>query len=122
MAADALKQVILSTDYMERNVLVFTEYHVEFDDERGTYKFFVPGGNMLSDKFKPESYYEYVLSTNVIDYEDEPVEEERYKFVINKQGKHDGRAANIFKDAKDGMIPNNMSMVIDKIKQYKKWS
>jgi len=118
LAADALKNVIEAPDKLgKKNLVVVTEYHAKYDPEEDIYRIYVPAGNMLSEKIKPESYYDYILHTHVLDYDAEQDDTKRFKFVITKRGRYDGRMANLFQgDAKGGMIPNDMQLVLDKVR------
>jgi hypothetical protein len=118
LAADALTNVILSINHLRDDLLVFTEYHVQYNEDDEVYDIYVPAGNMLRDKFKPKSYYDIVLHSYVIPYEEDSNEEERFKFIVVRKNKYDGRSANLFKgEQEDGMIPNNMEHVIERIRK-----
>lgn len=119
LAADSLNNVLLSADELKRKeLIVVTEYHAVYDGNENIYRIFVPAGNMLSDKFKPESYYDYVIHTHVVNYDEEQDDTKRFKFVITKKDRYDGRMANLFSDIQvDGMIPNDIQQVIDRVRK-----
>lgn len=118
LAADSLEQILLAPDNLSRDdLIVVTEYHAKYDEDLDIYRVFVPAGNMLSEKIQPESYYDYILHTHVLDWDDEKDDSKRYKFVITKKQRYDGRLANLFPEADEGMIPNNMQEVIDRVKK-----
>lgn len=117
MAADTLANVILSSDDIREDMLDITEYHVDYDESLGVFRFNVPFGKMLSEKFQPESYYDLVLYTKVLPHETEPDETKRFKFITVKRDAMDGRSMGLFADISvEGMIPNDMGLVIDRIK------
>jgi hypothetical protein len=115
LAADALNRFFLSIDELREDLVVITEFHTEYDEIDGTYKIFVPGGKMLTEKFLPDSYYDVLLYTHVLDDEDSIKEEDRYKFVTKRTGKYNARCAGLFTEA---MIPNNIDIVIEKVRNY----
>lgn len=119
LAADSLNNVFKSIGGLRGDLLVFTEFHTQMGDE-GFYKIFLPAGKMLSDKFLPESYFDIMLCTTVLPYSETIDDEaERYKFIVNKQEPYDARSANLFGDlANKGMIPNNMDIVLERIRKY----
>ncbi len=119
LAADSLHNVLIAPDKLKRkDIIVLTEYHDKYDPDRDSYRIFVPAGNMLSDKIKPETYYDYFLCTHVLNYDEERDDTKRFKFVITKKDRYDGRMAGLFNDvAKDGMIPNDIQLVIDRIRK-----
>jgi len=119
LAADTLRSVILASDNLREDLLDFTEFHSEYNGQLDTYELFVPAGNMLKDKFKPMSYYDIMLCSYVTPFEDEKDETKRFKFIVVNTGRHSGRGMNLFADIqKDGMIPNNMSLVVERLVKY----
>jgi nicotinamide riboside kinase len=120
LAADSLNQLLLSVDLLQRReLIVVIEFHSAYSSEDDIYKIFVPAGKMLTEKFMPESYFDFVVHTSVIPWEDEKEEENRFKFVVVKKQRYDGRMANIFKyTAIDGTIPNNMETLLQSLRQY----
>lgn len=115
LAGDALNNFFLSIDDLREDLLVITEFHTEYDEVDGVYKIFVPGGKMLNDKFLADSYYDVLLYTCVLDDADGIKEEDRYKFVTKRTDKYNARCAGLFDEA---MIPNNIQVVIDKVRKY----
>lgn len=119
LAADVLRNVILSSDELRDDILDFTEFHMILDKDLELLEVYTPAGNMLVEKFKPETYFDLFLPTYIVPYEQEKNEENRFKFVINQQGIYPGRSINLFSDiAVNGMIPNDMSIVIPRIREY----
>lgn len=119
LAADALGNIITSSDNLERkDLLVITEYHAEYDDNFGVFRFYVPAGKMLSEKFKPESYYDICLCSHIEDWDKGYDEKDRYKFVVVRRDRFDGRGANLFADIQqEGMISNDMQLVLDRVRK-----
>lgn len=119
LAADSLDNIILAADKLRDDLLVYTEYHAQYNEEEDIYKVFVPAGKMLNDKFLPKSYYDVCLHTEILPYEEEPEDKFRYKFVVKNLGRKDGRSMNIFDDIEEnGMIPNNIELVDNRIREY----
>lgn len=77
---------------------------------------------MLNDKFKPKSYFDFMLCSHAEPYAcDEHGKDnskERFKFVVVKKSPYDGRMADIFaEEQRFGMIPNNMENVLTKVRK-----
>lgn len=114
LAADTLNNTVKNIDLLRRDLIVVIEYHVNYNEEDKTYEIFVPGGKMLIEKFKLDSYYDYIFYTKYID--DEKVKfENRFQFVTRKDGKYNARSAGIF--GNQVTIPNNLQVVIDKVRE-----
>jgi len=120
LAADSLHQIFLYIQNLEReDLLVVTEFHAEYDEEEDVYVIYVPAGKMIRNRFKPESYFDFMIHTYVVPYEDEQDDTKRFKFVVQKVGKYDGRMTNLFADIQEnGMIPNDMQLVLDKVSEF----
>lgn len=119
MAADMLANIILTADELTNIQLDFTEFHSEYNAELDDYQIFTPGGKMLTEKFKPGSYFDVMLYTYVFPYEEEKDEAKRFKFVTIKRDGYDGRGMGLFTDvAVEGRIPNNMTLVIERLRKY----
>lgn len=124
LAADTLNNVFKVIEYLERkDLLVIVEFHVQIpdkvqDNNETYYDIFVPGGNMLNNAFKPKSYFDIMLCSTVLPYEDDMNDEDRFKFVVTKKEPFDGRGMGLFNDIADkGMIPNNMQIVLDRVRK-----
>lgn len=115
LAADALNNFITSIDDLREDLLVVTEYHCEYNEANNMFEIFVPGGKMLKDKFIPDSYYDVMLYTHVMDDDGNIKQEDRYKFVTHRTDKYNARCLNLFEDT---FIPNDLQMVIDKVREY----
>ena len=115
LAADALNNFITSIDELREDLLVITEYHCEYNEATGMFEIFVPGGKMLKDKFLPDSYYDVMLYTHVLDDDGTIKQQDRYKFVTHRTDKYNARCLNLFEDT---YIPNDLQMVIDRVKEY----
>lgn len=115
LAANALNSFFLYIDKLPEDLIVVTEFHIEFDESAEMYRIFVPGGKMLNDKFLADSYYDILLYTHVESEDDFPEDADRYKFVTKRIGKYNARCAGIFKDA---YIENNLQEVINRVKAY----
>jgi hypothetical protein len=59
-----------------------------------------------------------MLCSTVLPYEQEPDESKRFRFVVVQKDKFAGRSMNLFPEAKEGMIPNNMQEVISRLTKY----
>ena len=115
LAADALNNFITSIDSLREDLLVVTEYHSEYNENTGMFEIFVPGGKMLKDKFLPDSYYDVMLYTHVLEDADDIKQADRYKFVTRRTEKYNARCLDLFEDA---YIENDLQKVIDKVKEY----
>lgn len=114
LAGDAARNLLLSVDYLRENLFVVTEFHSIFDNVTEEYKIFVPAGKMLEEKFKPDSYFDFLFYTHKIKNE-ESGEVDRYVLVTRTIGHYSARSNNLFKEA---YIDNDLKQVIEKIKDY----
>jgi hypothetical protein len=119
LAADMLNNILLSTDQLRHGLIDVTEFHAQYDKDLNLFKIFLPAGNMLNNSFLPESYFDVMLHSTVLPYEQEPDESKRFKFVVVQKEQYSGRSMNLF-ESKDGTIPNNMQLVINKLQDYLK--
>lgn len=117
MAADSLNVTLAGIDDLRNDLIVVTEYHAKYNAEDDLYEVFVPAGTMLTEKFKPESYYDIFLHTYVVPFEEEEDDSKRFKFVVSKVGRFDGRSMHLFPDAEKGMIPNNLELVLSRVRK-----
>lgn len=115
LAADALNNFITSIDELREDLLVVTEYHCEFNEQTEMFEIFVPGGKMLKEKFLPDSYYDVMLYTHVMNEDDVQKQSDRYKFVTRRTAKYNARCLDLFEDT---YIPNDLQSVIDKVRDY----
>lgn len=119
MAADMLGNVIISSDSLKNVQLDFTEFHSEYNSDLGQFEIYTSGGKMLTEKFKPESYFDIMLYSYVVPYEVEKDETKRFKYITIKKDGYDGRGLGLFSDVNvDGAIPNDMSLVIERLRKY----
>ena len=79
------------------------------------FEIFVPGGKMLKDKFLPDSYYDVMLYTHVLEDDGTIKQSDRYKFVTHRTDKYNARCLNLFEET---YIPNDLQLVVDKVKDY----
>ena len=119
MAADVLANVIISSDKLNNIQLDFTEFHAEYNSELGIYEIYTSGGKMLTEKFKPESYFDIMLHSYFIPYEAEKDESKRFKYITIKRDGYEGRSIGLFADvAQEGAIPNDMALVIERLRKF----
>lgn len=115
LAASALKNFIISIDNYRHDLIVVTEYHAEFDSDTGFYDIFVPAGKMLTEKFKPPSYYDILVFTDVQMPEDDE-EDAKYRFVTKPTRKYPyARTMNLFEQT---YIENDLQLVLDRVREY----
>ena len=107
-----MEGIILSIDNLRDDLIVVTEYHSGYNEVSDSWEIFVPGGKMLQQAFKLDSYYDYMLYTHVEKKDDGTVSS--YNFVTRKWDKYNARCAEIFKDT---LIPNNLQTVLDLIRK-----
>jgi hypothetical protein len=127
LAASLLNNVFLAIDDAERqDLVVATEFHcqvAEGDDNDLFYDIFLPAGKMLNNSFKPKSYFDFMIFTDVAPYDDakasdEGYEASRYQFVVTRQEPFDARMANLFPEASKGRISNNMELVLNRMREF----
>lgn len=112
LAGDALNNIILESDLLRDDLIVVTEWHMEYDENEDLFHIFVPGGKMLTDKFKIDSYFDVMLYTLVEATDNEFVTADSYKFVLKKKGPLNARDAGLFEE---NIIPNNLQLVLDRL-------
>lgn len=112
LSADLLNAFILSVDNLRPDLIVVMEFHTEWDKERMRYELFVPSGNMLKEKFKPESYFDVLLFTDVAHVTDAAGNEvNKYRFVTKSTSLYpQARGSDLFGD--DVYVDNNLEMVL----------
>ena len=119
LAADTLGNTILSADSLKNVVLDVTEFHSVYNESLGQFEIYTPGGKMLTEKFLPDSYFDLMSYSYVLPYEQEKDESKRFKFMTIKRDGYEGRSMGLFSDiAKDGIIDNNIKLVIDRLFKY----
>jgi hypothetical protein len=96
---------------LRSNLVVVVMAHTEV--EEGKTSFFVPGGKLIKEKAKPVTVVETVLETKVLFKETPPNE---YLFITQNTGSNQAKSP-------EGMfethfIPNDLSFVIQKYKEY----
>lgn len=112
LAGDSLQNIIVSIDYLREDLVVVTEYHSEYNEVADSWEIFVPGGKMLKQAFKLDSYYDYMLYTHVVKKDSGEVSS--YNFVTRKWDKYNARCSELFKET---LIPNNLQVVLDKLRE-----
>jgi len=112
LAGTVLQSLIECINTLRDDLVVITEYHTQYNENTGVYSVFVPGGNMLTEKFKLESYYDFMLCTNVELNDDGSVKQ--YQFVTERLGKYNARFSNILPT----VIPNDLGLVLNKFREY----
>ena len=112
LAADALTTFILSTDDLRDDLIIVTEFHTEWDKERQRYELFMPAGNMLKEEFKPESYFDTLLFTDVnTTIAGDGSETNDYRFVTRRTALYpQARSADLFDEL---YIPNDLELVLE---------
>lgn len=115
LAAESLNSFFLGADNLREDLVVVIEFHAEFNDTEDVFQIFVPGGKMLSEKFKPESYFDIMLCTYIQKNDDDSVTADSYKFVTRKFGFYNARSMELFAET---LIPNNLQTVLDKVRAY----
>lgn len=113
LAGDVLESLMIHIDSLRDDLIVVTEYHCEYDENSDNWVIFVPGGKMLTEKFKLDSYYDFMLYTHA--EQNESGEVTRYCFVTKKWGKYNARSCGLFEDT---LIDNNLQTVISKVREY----
>ena len=116
LAGVALTSFITGIDNYRNDLLVITEFHADFDEKLNSYQLYTPAGKMITEKFKPESYYDVLLCTKAIVTEEANGDFKReYFFVTEKTSDFPlARGMNIFDTT---LIPNDLGMVIKKVRE-----
>lgn len=110
----ALRNIVLYSDYLREDLIIVTEYHTLFSETEGNYQLYVPAGKMLTEKFKPETYYDVFLFTDVKFAENGRAEEYRFLTEVNSQYPN-ARSMGIFGQEH---IPNDLKLVLSKVREY----
>jgi len=124
LAADALNTFLNNISKLRDDLLVIIEFHSVYDTYTNKFNIFVPGGNMLTEKFKIDSYFDLLLySYSKPDPDNSIKDENKYKFVVKRTTidgiEYPARSMGIFEDIIEDncFIPNNLQIVIDKIRE-----
>ena len=115
LAGEALRNFITVVDSLRDDLIVVTEYHADYSIEQGSYQMYTPAGKMLTEKFKPETYYDVLLQTEALveDTDGEPIR--KYSFVTEKTSKYPlARCMGIFEETK---VPTNLKTVLEKVRE-----
>jgi len=108
-----LNNFIISLDNLRDDLIIVTEYHQEYNEQEDIFKIFVPGGKMLEEKFKIDSYYDFMLYTHVEQAEDGEVQ--AYKFVTKRWKQYNARFAGLYEET---LIDNNLDKVLKDVRNY----
>lgn len=117
LAGTALRNFILSLDDYRNDLLIVTEYHAAYDEKISGFEIFVPAGKMLTEKFLPPSYYDFLLFTD-IKWKNEGEEDEsaQYRFVTRATKKYpQARAMNLFETT---YIENDLNLVLNTFREH----
>jgi len=115
LSANILNAFFINLDRLRDNIIVVTEYHSIFDPIANEYKIEIPAGKMLDEKFKPDSYYDYLFYTHYVD--DDTIDfKDRFKFVTTRYSKYPARTGG--GGFSEALIPNNLQMLIDPVRAY----
>jgi hypothetical protein len=116
LAGVALRNFITGVDGYRNDLVVVTEFHADFDEKLNSFQLYTPAGKMITEKFKPETYYDVLLCTEAEVVEnDSPEPTRNYYFITEKTAKYPlARAMNMFDTTR---IPNNLQMVLDKVRE-----
>lgn len=115
LAASSLNAFFLASDSLRDDLIIVLEFHAEYNDTEEVFQIFVPGGKMLSEKFKPESYFDIMLCTYIQKDEAGNINPDSYKFITRKYSHYNARSMEILKDT---LIPNNLQTVITAVREY----
>jgi hypothetical protein len=105
LAAEGYRAFIKGSDHFRKDLIVVTEYHVEWVESRERYELFLPGGQQMKQKFLPASYYDVLLFTDVVHGEEEE-DKPLYQFVTRATKRYpEARSGGLFEDLR---IENNI--------------
>lgn len=123
LAGETLNSFFLKASELRDDLIIVIEFHTELNESTGTFQLFVPGGKMLTEKFKADSYFDILLYTYVMpDEENQLDNKDKYKFVVKRANingvNYPARSMELFADiAEDGIfIPNNLELVLSKLR------
>lgn len=118
LAADAFNTFFKSARATRKELIQVIEFHIEFDENARVWNIFTPGGKMLKEKFKPESYFDVFLVSHFIDEEDDKDLKyaDRFQFLTRKHKHFDARS-NVHDPETELMVPNNLQDVITRIRK-----
>lgn len=109
LAADVAACIDIGDTFRNDLAIVYNA-HTEMNDD-GLIAMLTPG-KLLDRDIKPPSYFTYVLHSLAVKGE-KGIE---YKFLTNKNGTHDAKSPRgCFKEL---LIPNDMKLVLETIRQY----
>jgi len=120
LASDCLNNIFIGAEQLRDDLIIATEFHTTMKDGDNYDNFlgvFVPAGRMINDKLLPKSYFDYTLFTHCLSWSENIEEKDRYKFVVVKKEPYDGRMGNMFPEHEKGMIPNNLEVVLNRMRE-----
>lgn len=115
LAADSLNTFFMGADNLRDDLVIVIEFHSEFNEIEQHFQIYVPGGKMLSEKFKPESYFDFMFCTHIEIQEDDSINANSYKFVTRKHRFYNARSMELFEST---MISNNLQNVLNEVRNY----
>jgi hypothetical protein len=118
LAATAFNAFFKSARVTRKDLIQVIEFHLEFDENAKVWTIFTPGGKMLKEKFKPESYFDVFLVSTFIDEDEDKTLKygERFKFVTRKMKHFDARS-NVHDPETEALVPNDLQDVISRIRK-----
>jgi hypothetical protein len=116
LAADTLKNFIASSNVLRHDLIVVTEYHLEFDENLKNFHLFLPGGQMVREKFMPASYYDILVHTKAIFGDDPAVDPTQYVFVTRATVEYpQARTSDLYEFA-ELEVPNNLQDLLTRFR------
>jgi len=115
LAAASLNAFFLAADSLRDDLIIVLEFHAEYNDTEEVFQIFVPGGKMLSEKFKPESYFDIMLCTYIDKNDSGEITPDSYKFITRKHSYYNARSMEMITET---FIPNNLETVLSAVRGY----
>lgn len=115
--ADVYNGIFANTELYRDDLFLVTVFHEEqYNSPDGEKLKLKTPGNMLEKEVDIPSYYNYMFYTKVLSLDEEKDVTKRYKLITNDDGYRPAKS--VFGVFEEIEIPNNMQVVIDKIKNF----
>jgi hypothetical protein len=116
LAADTLKNFITSSNQLRKDLMLVTEYHLEFDSDLKHYHLFLPGGQMVREKFRPASYYDVLVHTEAVFGENIETDRTEYRFITRATPEYPQARSGDLYDFEELRVPNNLQDLLTRFR------
>jgi hypothetical protein len=113
LASDTMQNMVYVANILRSDILLFKEYHIDFNQDTKKFNYFVPQGKQLCGNFKIEGVSNYLFAA-IPKLDEDTGELEEYRFATKPIGGYHARTLGIFDTT---FIPNDLEFIITKIRE-----